>query len=166
MKKIFIIIVFSLFSCKGNLKKEDINKASKETKPIDSKHKKEINKETDNIDSYNINLDSNENFNIFLNNFISSPLFRYQRIEFPLKGFNSDSDSDEDQYLWYKDDWYFYFEEDSVYKANPNIISKITYKDSLVIWRLYKENSGYDINYYFKSKGEKWYLDYYSYTNY
>lgn len=107
-----------------------------------------------------------ENFEFFLSKFINDSVFRYNRIKFPIKGFNSDTEFDKRDYLWTREDWDFYSVEDLRYKKDENIISEIVRIDSSMNWRLYKENSGYDINYRFKFNNNKWYLDYYSYKNF
>jgi len=107
-----------------------------------------------------------EDFNLFISKFVADSLFRYSRIKFPLKGYNSDAENDKRNYIWSKEDWDFYAMVDMEYKSDENIINETIPKDSLMIWRLYKENSGYDIKYQFKLKENNWYLYYYSYKNF
>lgn len=110
---------------------------------------------------------ADEPFEGFLEKFLSDANFRYSRIQFPLTGYNSDEDQHKrDNYLFTREDWDFYFEEDARYKSDPYIISTISKKDSTSnVWRLYKENSGYDIKYHFKLKDNQWNLVFYSYMN-
>ncbi len=107
-----------------------------------------------------------EDFNLFISKFVMDSLFRYHRVKFPLKGYNSDAEINKRDYIWSKEDWDFYSMEDMKYKTDESITNQVIPKDSLMIWRLYKENSGYDIKYQFKLKENKWYLVYYSYKNF
>jgi len=107
-----------------------------------------------------------EDFDEFISKFTSDSVFRYSRIKFPLKGYNSHAESNRQDYVWNKEIWDFYSESDMNYQNNENILNQTKSKDSIKIWRLYKKNSGYDIEYRFKLKGNKWFLKYYSYKNY
>lgn len=151
MKHLILIILFTFFiiSCKR----------TKENVKLSVKYEvvQKSNDSTSNNDETNY-------FEDFLQKFISQKNFRNNRINFPLKGYNSDNDP-RDNYSWTKEEWEFYSIDDFNYYENKNIISQIIKKDSVSIWRLYKENSGYDINYHFELKQKKWYLVYYSYTN-
>ena len=109
--------------------------------------------------------DSLLTFDKFLDKFCRDSVFRYHRIIFPIIGYNSDAEMNKNNYKWEKSEWDFYSKIDCGYKKNKNIISKIIPSDSTMIWRLFIENSGYDVNYRFKLIEGKWYLNYYSYKN-
>ena len=110
-----------------------------------------------------------EDFDEFFTKFRSDSLFKITRTKFPLKGFNSDEKeigSKQSSYLWDKENFIFYSDEDFKNQVTTDIIKEdITKSDSLVTYRRYKEDSGYDINYEFKNLNDKWYLIYYSYKN-
>lgn len=107
-----------------------------------------------------------EDFNLFISKFVSDSIFRYSRIKFPLKGYNSDAELDKRDYIWIKEDWDFYSVVDMKYESDEKIVSEIIPKETSMVWRLYKKNSGYDIKYQFKLNKNKWYLNNYSYKNY
>jgi len=111
-----------------------------------------------------------EDFDSFFKSFSSDKKFRIAHIKFPLKGFNSDENefnSKNKPYLWDKENWLFYSEEDFINeKKHDEIKTDKIKKDSSVIYRFYKENSGYDIQYTFKKIDNKWNLIYYSYKNF
>ena len=115
--------------------------------------------------NFEINTLKNESFEDFHLKFLIDSTFRYSRINFPVKGYNSDSEASPENYLWERGDWDFYFEVDKDYKKNGAIVSEIYPTDSTTVWRLYIENSGYDIRYHFKKDNDKWMLTYYSYKN-
>lgn len=111
-----------------------------------------------------------EDFDSFFKSFSSDKKFRMTRIKFPLEGFNSDEnehDSTNKSYEWEKDNWLFYSEEDFTDANEPDEIKtdKIK-KEATIVYRIYKENSGYDIQYTFKKVDKKWNLIFYSYKNY
>lgn len=136
-------------------------KKSKST-PIILENKVEKKEQEVIIDNDNI---SNEDFEKFLVRFINDSTFRYSRVNFPIKGFNSEVKENQDDYIWVKDDWDFYFEEDAKYKDNESIISETSSTGSIAIWRLYIKNSGYDIYYHFERKNKEWYLVKYFHQN-
>ena len=105
------------------------------------------------------------NFTIFLDKFTTDSIFRYSRIDFPINGYNSDAEMEKSNYKWEKQEWDFYSKIDFKSKSDSNITNKIIPSDSIMVWRLFKPNSGYDINYHFKLNNHKWYLNYYSYKN-
>ena len=108
-----------------------------------------------------------ESFEKFILKFVSDSTFRYERIKFPINGFNSEAENYNMNYSWTKEDWGFYSREDFNYQNDPNIVNDILKKDSLtIVWRLFKENSGYDIRYIFKKEEKKWFLENYSYKNF
>src|SRR5690606_27511005 len=74
-----------------------------------------------------------EDFNLFISKFVADSLFRYSRIKFPLKGYNSDAEVDKQNYIWTKEDWDFYAIVDMKYKTDENIINEAIPKDSLMI---------------------------------
>lgn len=114
------------------------------------------------------NQHNDDEFDIFIKKFTSDKLFRELHVEFPLKGFNSDEtdfNSRDSIYLWSKKDWEFYADEDFSANRNENIKSKITKKGTTIIYHIYKENSGYNIQYIFKKTDNKWLLIFYSYKN-
>ena len=106
-----------------------------------------------------------ESFREFLEHFISDSEFRKDRIRFPIDGVITNDYGEVEEYKWNEIDWNFFSEEDINYKKNSNIISEVINEEGYVIWRLYKENSGYDIQYRFKLIKNKWHLVYYSYVN-
>ncbi|KGO87343.1 hypothetical protein Q765_06665 [Flavobacterium rivuli WB 3.3-2 = DSM 21788] len=109
-----------------------------------------------------------EDFDEFFTKFRSDSIFKFTRIKFPLKGFNSDemgTGSEQSIYLWDKENFIFYSVEDFKNQTTTDIIKEdIIKSDSVVTYRRYKEDSGYDINYEFKNIKDKWYLIYYSYS--
>ncbi|KRD11762.1 hypothetical protein ASE21_08690 [Flavobacterium sp. Root901] len=143
-----LIIVFFVSSCTKN--KADLNQFQKSQKVIEQK--------------------SSEDFDSFFKSFSLDKNFRLMHIKFPLKGFNSDEsefDSLNKPYLWKKEDWIFYSEEDfKTGKTKDEVKTDKIKKDSLIIYRIFKENSGYDIQYTFKKIDNKWNLIYYSYKNF
>jgi hypothetical protein len=151
---ILIILVFLInVSCKNQNSDFEVENNTKTTELSHLKDSKENRQE--------------ENFNMFILKFISDSIFRYSRIKFPLKGYNFDAEiTKRDYYIWNKEDWDFYSIVDMKYKSDENIINEVIPKDSLMVWRLYKESSGYDIKYEFKLNENKWYLNYYSYKNF
>jgi hypothetical protein len=172
---IFFIISGFYFSC---VEKENKSKSSDKIIVETKSNSKDTKNQNDLIEFDNSNDErgeqNQENFKNFLAKFLKDSKFRYQRIEFPFPGFNSEeidnsSNSEEiyrsSNYIWTKEDWEFYFEEDKNYHKNPNIRSEITVNISKANWRLYIEDSGYDINYEFQLKSNKWYLVRYSYKN-
>lgn len=109
-----------------------------------------------------------ENFSQFMQKFINEPDFRLRRVNFPLAGSNSDDrvvGEAQDNYLWTKEDWLFYAEEDFRDNPDKSIKTEAIDNDNTAMYRLYKENSGYDIRYKFEMKEGKWYLVNYSYQN-
>ena len=157
MRKIAIIILgVALISCikkKGMVNKE----APPKIKGVDIVKK---------IDTLKKGIENDLKFEDFLERFSKDSIFRYDRMKFPIKGYNSDAETNKKDYKWEKEEWMFYFNNDLKHNTDENIISKIVPNDTVIIWRLYKENSGYDVNYYFKQIDNKWYLDSYSYKNY
>lgn len=113
---------------------------------------------------------TSENFKCFLEKFATDPAFRISRVSFPLEGFNSDQtnvNSTDRPYLWEREDWLFYSEEDFKNPTNEDVVKTATIKtDTTVTFRIYKENSGYDIQYKFKENNKQWFLVYYSYKNF
>ncbi|WP_374676571.1 hypothetical protein [Flavobacterium sp. NRK1] len=110
-----------------------------------------------------------ENFDNFFSKFRSDSSFRLSRTKFPLDGYNSDEkeiDSRDTLYVWSKEDFNFYAEEDFKKQISINIKEHITKSDSLVFYRRYIEDSGYNINYKFNIISGNWYLVCYSYKNY
>ncbi|NCO64758.1 MAG: hypothetical protein COZ75_13360 [Flavobacteriaceae bacterium CG_4_8_14_3_um_filter_34_10] len=167
LKIYFLLCLTILVSCdnvKNKKENDDLQKKIDTVNIVDGK----VNQ---NIDSINKVIDNSpqiideEIFNVFLSMFLNDSVFRYSRIDFPIKGYNSDAENPEN-YLWSKDDWDFYFEEDSRYKQNESIISKVSINDRIAKWRLYIKDSGYDINYHFELVNDKWYLKQYFYKNY
>ena len=109
-----------------------------------------------------------ENFSQFIHQFTTDSDFRMSRVNFPLAGSNSDDrvvGETQDNYFWAKEDWSFYVEED--FKNNPDatIKTEAIDNDTTAMYRLYKENSGYDVRYKFELEDGKWYLVNYSYQN-
>lgn len=118
-----------------------------------------------------IGINKSESFEEFFKKFSSDSFFRNSRINFPLKGFNSDdsnTNGKDEVYLWSKEDWSFYSEEDFSNKKDKDEKKTETIKKnkSLITYRIYKENSGYDIQYEFKKENDKWFLIYYSYKKF
>jgi len=115
-------------------------------------------------------INKNESFNDFFNEFSTDSTFRISRIKFPIKGFNSDEtniNSKDNPFLWNKEDWSFYAEEDFNRSKSKDIKKTDTIKTGTsVIYRIYKEDSGYDIQYKFEESKNKWFLVYYSYKNF
>ncbi|WP_333696640.1 hypothetical protein [Flavobacterium sp.] len=109
-----------------------------------------------------------EIFNEFINRFINDSVFRLSRVDFPLRGYNSDDYVEGlNPYYWEKSDWLFYSEED--FKKGNSLELKeneIIKTDTSMIYRIYKKESGYDIKYYFKKDNKKYYLNFYSYKNF
>ncbi|UII76268.1 hypothetical protein LV716_00275 [Flagellimonas sp. HMM57] len=131
---VFILLV--LFASGKSEKKEEV---SKEKTTLDSIGYVELNQKENGIVTNNN--DSNltpknttsdkqlqkvEDFDVFLSKFIKDSIFRYGRIKFPIEGFNSDSETNKDNYVWTREDWEFYFEEDKHHEKNASIISKIS----------------------------------------
>jgi len=108
-----------------------------------------------------------ESFEYFFEKFSTDSKFRISRIKFPMDGFNSDEGNlnDKDKpYKWEKEDWLFYSAEDFAKNKSGDIKkTDIVKNNSYVIYRMYKENSGYDIQYRFELNKDKWYLLNYSY---
>ena len=125
---------------------------------------KKENQKTENL------IDKKESFNDFFNRFSTDSVFRISRVKFPLKGFNSDEtdvDFKDKTYLWNKEDWLFYAEEDFSSSKSEDIKKTDTIKtNASVIYRIYKEDSGYDIQYKFKESKNKWFLVYYSHKEF
>lgn len=117
------------------------------------------------IENKNVKKQESEKIESFLHNFINDGNFRNKRIKFPIKGYNSDSELNKKDYKWYKEDWEYYANIDFKYKNDKNIVNTIFQNDTTFIWKLYKENSGYNIEYHFKIYNKKWFLDYYLYKN-
>lgn len=121
-------------------------------------------------ESAKIKEECSEDFDSFFKSFSSNKQFREAHIKFPLEGFNSDENeynSKNKPYQWEKENWLFYSEEDFGNSKNKDEIKTETIKkDSTTIYRIYKENSGYDIQYTFKKINSKWNLIYYSYKNF
>jgi hypothetical protein len=150
MRAIFmIVILFFISSCNENKKVE--------TKLLP---KTEVKKEK---------LIS-EDFDIFFKKFSTDSAFRISRVNFPLKGFNSDETNTnlkDQSYLWSKEDWLFYADEDFKNQKSEDILKTDINKDgTYIIFRIYKENSGYDIQYKFKENNKRWFLVNYSYKNF
>jgi len=161
MKKVFIVILTLFFiGCANNKKEEDLIRFNSSASDTLLEPKGSIEK------GLKIEVGNTYEFNEFLKRFSKDSIFRYNRINFPLKGYNSDAENMVNNYKWEKEEWDYYSKLDFQYEGNKNITTKIISKDSLMVWRLYKENSGYDINYHFKLYKNKWYLNYYSYKNY
>jgi hypothetical protein len=115
-------------------------------------------------------INSTESFENFFSKFSTNSRFRINRIKFPLDGFNSDetdTNAKDKPYKWEKEDWLFYSAEDFTKNQNgDNKKTEIVKTNSFVTYRIYKENSGYDIQYRFKVYKDKWYLINYSYKNF
>jgi hypothetical protein len=125
-----------------------------------------IKKENQKIESL---INKNESFNDFFNRFSTDSVFRISRVKFPLKGFNSDEtdvNSKDKPYLWSKEDWAFYAEEDFNPKSEDVKKTDTIKTDTSVIYRIYKEDSGYDIQYKFEESKNKWFLVYYSHKDF
>lgn len=147
-----LVVLFFVFSCTENKKR------------IDKVNSNQLQKKEAIIEK-----NSSEDFDSFFKKFSTDSKFRMSRVEFPLKGFNSDEtnvDSKDKTYLWSKEDWLFYAEEDFINKSEDAIKTDITKTDTSVIYRIYKENSGYDIQYEFQKNNKQWFLVYYSYKNF
>jgi len=108
-----------------------------------------------------------ETFNEFIKKFKSDSEFRLNRIKFPLNGFNSDENIDNnDVYFWEKENWLFYSSDDFKDSDNMDFKEKvILMTDTSMIYRIYKPQSGYEIKYHFKKESKKYYLNFYSYKN-
>jgi|GEM_PF-731865 len=171
---VFVLLV--LFSSCKNEKREDVSKA--ET-ILDSFGSSEVNQNKNvivenngdtHLTSKNTALDKQfqkiEHFDEFLSRFIKDSVFRYNRIKFPMVGFNSDSETSSDNYVWTREDWAFYFEEDKNHEKNENIISEILVEKTRANWRLYIKDSGYDVTYQFELNTNIWYLTSYSHKNF
>ncbi|MPT35965.1 MAG: DUF4348 domain-containing protein [Flavobacterium sp.] len=147
-----LLILLLLLSCKNN-----------EDKVIPENNTVTNNKEQTMTD---------EDFSVFIAKFVTDKSFRHERITFPLRGYNSAAMNPEltDQdtlYMFDKADFDFSSEEDFQKPTNGDVLKNKTIKtDSSMIYRIYKENSGYDMRYNFKLKDQKWVLIYYSYANY
>lgn len=166
MKKLKLLIfvgIILLVSCK-NKNKED--GASNQIKNQDTISANKVDTSKYNGHDSQEYDQKKEDFDVFISKFTSDSLFRYSRIKFPLKGYNSHAEGERRGYIWTKDIWDFYSESDMKYQNNENITNQTKSKDSIRIWRLYKKNSGYDIKYRFKLKKNKWFLIYYSYKNF
>lgn len=119
------------------------------------------------------NLIKIENFEEFYSKFYSDSTFQINRIEFPLKGYNSDFDDGipddvreelsmkpQEEFMWKKNEW------EMLKNVNDeNLKKELNKSDTLVVERIYKEASGYEILRKFKPINNKWYLIYYSYSN-
>lgn len=137
---LFIVVLLAVMSCNDS-----------------GNHKNDINNEP-----------VSENFSQFMQKFINEPDFRLRRVNFPLAGSNSDDrvvGETQDNYLWTKGDWLFYAEEDFRDNPDKNIRTESIDNDTTAMYRLYRENSGYDVRYNFELKEGKWYLVNYSYQN-
>ena len=150
MKNSFLILIFSLvtISCLNHHKKKEIPKTK---------------------DYENQNIVLKENFENFLTKFKSHKDFRESRINFPIRGFNSEAEilKNRSNYIWNKEEWEFYSYYDFAPNTPENISEKIIkLKSGTYIWSLYKESSGYEINYEFSCKDHNWYLKSYSYKNF
>lgn len=110
-----------------------------------------------------VNVNKNiENFDDFFIRFSKDINFRISRIKFPLAGYNSDERKK--SFFWTKEEWLFYSEED--FKINKDATKRVKLiENSKIIYRIYKENSGYDIKYTFVLINDKWNLVFYSYKN-
>ncbi len=126
------------------------------------------------IDAIKKNLNDTQNsqtnfqerdFASFLTKFKCDTTFQFERIKFPIKG-----SIDNEDYLWNKMDWIFYYYEDICL----NILNKNnTYSESIQsindynkIWRFFIENSGYDTYFTFEFLNNRWMLVRYDYANY
>ncbi|MBF4515783.1 hypothetical protein IRZ71_05490 [Flavobacterium sp. ANB] len=161
MRKIFLLLLaLVLLNC-NDVKRQDkgIEVSTKNKADLKQFKKPEI----------FIGQKSSEDFNSFFKSFSSDKQFRVAHIKFPLEGFNSDENeynSKNKPYHWEKENWLFYSEEDFENTKSKDVIKTETIKkDSTIIYRIYKENSGYDIQYAFKKIENKWNLIYYSYKN-
>lgn len=114
------------------------------------------------------NEQASENFSQFMQKFINEPDFRMSRVVFPLAGSNSDErviGETQDNYSWTKEDWLFYAGEGFKNNSDRNIKTEAIDNDTTATYRLYRENSGYEVRYKFELKDGKWYLVNYSYQN-
>lgn len=131
--------------------------------------KSETKEESDN----GSNLNKIEDFEEFHSKFYSDSAFQFSRIKFPLNGYNSDFDDGipddvreelnmepQEEFMWKKDEW-----EMLKNVKNENLKKELKKSDTLVIERIYKEASGYEILREFKPINNKWFLIYYSYSN-
>ena len=111
-----------------------------------------------------------ETFEDFFNRFSKDSKFRISRIKFPIDGFNSDetnTNAKDKPYKWEKEDWLFYAAEDFTINTSGDVKkTEIVKTNSFVTYRIYKENSGYDIQYRFNVDNKKWFLINYSYKNF
>ncbi|MEO0038943.1 MAG: hypothetical protein RIQ59_2154 [Bacteroidota bacterium] len=145
MKKIlsFVIVIILLSAC---------NKVKEE--PLKSENK----------------INRAESFEDFFNKFSTNSKFRVSRIKFPIDGFNSDetnTNAKDKPYKWEKEDWLFYAAEDFTENTSGDVKkTEIIKTNSFVTYRIFKEDSGYDIQYRFKVDKDKWYLVNYSYKNF
>ena len=154
MRTIFVIVILLFISSCNEKKQVETNLL----------HKTEVKKEKF----------ISENFDSFFKKFSTDSAFRLSRVNFPLKGFNSDEtnvNSKDKPYLWNKEDWLFYTDEDFKNLTEDIIKTDIIKTDiikdgTFTIFRIYKENSGYDIQYKFKENNKSWFLVNYSYKNF
>lgn len=105
----------------------------------------------------------NEDFDGFYQKFHSDSVFQMERIDFPLKGVYRTGDENPDEvnndFRWNKESWKMQkpFEVDkTIYREELNR------SDTLVVHRIYIENSGFSIERKFKLIKCKWVLVFYS----
>lgn len=110
-----------------------------------------------------------EDFNSFYKKFYSDSVFQLSRIIFPLQGkhYKSDEGAFESEELayWKKEDWKIitnvFPDNDTVIKIDRDTYRRrITKMDTLVIEKVFIENSGYHILQKYTIKNGKWYLGY------
>lgn len=112
-----------------------------------------------------------EDFDSFLKKFVADSTFRQTRVNFPLRGYNSEdelsSESKTDTIFMYNQfDWQWFSEEDlDMVQSDVLRATKLIKTDSSMIYHRYRPNSGYDMRYDFQQKEGKWYLIYYQYQN-
>ena len=119
-----------------------------------------------------------ENFDTFYKKFYSDSLFQISRITFPMKGINSDEyDPDlgdkNPPYFWKKKDWNFLHTLDQNIVKDKHEYGVDVYKkvikhntNSFVVEKIYREESGYSEERWFKKANGKWFLIYYSFKDF
>jgi len=117
-----------------------------------------------NIEDKQDECDKGEVFDEFYRKFHTDSSFQLSRIDFPLKGYkrtgNENPDINDGKYYWKKKNWIvhkkFDLDDNSIYKQDK------VFKDTLVVDKIYIENSGFSIERHFKLIDCKWKLVYYS----
>lgn len=163
--KYYILILLVFLSCTDNNSNDE--KESNETneqKELNLKKVKDLNHKK--LNNSFENKHKKDDFKRFLKKFVSDSAFRYKRVKFPLNGYNTETENEKKDYVFKtKEDWDFYSSFDIKTMNSKQITQDTIFKDSVVIWNLYKKNSGYNIKYKFKKRNSKWYLLFYSYKN-